>query len=406
MQLMITTDDERVVSIEIDGEEVVDSLKAILEVETGVPMADQAVLYNGALLNDTDKLSSKGVSDGDLLVMHRRPPQQQQNPQGQFGGGGPQQIQELMNKMRNDPNAMAGLEANNPQLASAVKSGDVQTFAAAVQREQERDRQLREEERKLELDPFNAEAQAKIEDIIRQKNVEENFMQAMEHTPEVFGSVTMLYVNIEVNGFPVQAFIDSGAQMTIMTQSSAEQYGLMRLVDKRFAGMAVGVGSSKIIGRVHQCPLKVKGSFITSSVTILEQKTGPQFIFGLDNLFRHQCCIDLKAKVLRFGTCNAELDFLAEHEIVRKDDFESMAPSDAQPDQPGASGATESAPAPPAAPPTNTTTTATPPSSGGFPEAKIKSLMDLGFDREKCVQALTISDGNEETAASFLFGGF
>lgn len=56
------------------------------------------------------------------------------------------------------------------------------------------------------------------------------------------------YVNMEVNRVPLKAFIDSGAQSTIMGRSCAERCGLLRLLDTRFAGMAVGVGSAKILG--------------------------------------------------------------------------------------------------------------------------------------------------------------
>lgn len=44
----------------------------------------------------------------------------------------------------------------------------------------------------------------------------------------------MLYVNIKVNGHDVQAFVDSGAQSTIISKACAERCGLMMWLDKRY----------------------------------------------------------------------------------------------------------------------------------------------------------------------------
>ena len=124
------------------------------------------------------------------------------------------------------------------------------------------DKQKAEQERQVRLrnaDPNDVEAQKMIEEEIRKQMIQTDYENAMENNPEFFGNVTMLYIDTEVNGHPVQAFVDSGAQSTIISRDCAEKCGILHKLDTRFAGMAIGVGQSKILGRVHLADMNLIG---------------------------------------------------------------------------------------------------------------------------------------------------
>nr|XP_021137826.1 protein DDI1 homolog 2 [Columba livia] len=214
-----------------------------------------------------------------------------------------------------NPHELSLLKERNPPLAEALLSGDLEKFTRVLL-EQQKDRARREQERirLYSADPFDLEAQAKIEEDIRQQNIEENMTIAMEEAPESFGQVVMLYINCKVNGHPVKAFVDSGAQMTIMSQACAERCNIMRLVDRRWAGIAKGVGTQKIIGRVHLAQVQIEGDFLACSFSILEEQP-MDMLLGLDMLKRHQCSIDLKKNVLVIGTTGSQTTFLPEGEL-------------------------------------------------------------------------------------------
>ncbi|XP_060614839.2 protein DDI1 homolog 2 isoform X2 [Anolis sagrei] len=345
-------------SLQVDADFELQNFRALCELESGIPAAQSQIVYAERPLTDNHRsLASYGLKDGDVVILqqvenaearppapfpglpridfssiavpgsssvpppapppaplpasasHPPPPDLPSSPQGLDN---PALLRDMLLA---NPHELSLLKERNPPLAEALLSGDLEKFTRVLV-EQQQDRARREQERirLFSADPFDLEAQAKIEEDIRQQNIEENMTIAMEEAPESFGQVVMLYINCKVNGHPVKAFVDSGAQMTIMSQACAERCNIMRLVDRRWAGIAKGVGTQKIIGRVHLAQVQIEGDFLPCSFSILEEQP-MDMLLGLDMLKRHQCSIDLKKNVLVIGTTGSQTTFLPEGEL-------------------------------------------------------------------------------------------
>jgi DNA damage-inducible protein 1 len=90
----------------------------------------------------------------------------------------------------------------------------------------------------------------------------------------------------------------------------------MRLLDTRFSGVAKGVGTAKILGRIHSAQMRLSQNFFLPCSFIVVEGKGSELLFGLDMLKKHRACIDLRKNTLTFDDC--DIPFLAEHELPEK----------------------------------------------------------------------------------------
>jgi DNA damage-inducible protein 1 len=294
-----------------------------------------------------------------------------------------------------NPDQLSLLKQNNPRLTEALEKG-LEEFTRVLREQQnERAEQERLRIRMLQADPFDSQAQTLIAEEIRKQNIDSNMETAMEYHPEAYGQVTMLYIDCKVEGNLIKAFVDSGAQSTIMSKSCAERCNITRLIDARWSGIAKGVGTQRIIGRIHLTQVQIENDFLASSFTILEDQT-MDMLLGLDMLKRHQCSIDLRRNVLVIGTTGTETRFLSESEIPEhaKNSRNPAEEGDAELAEAMSRSVTETS--------ANPTPQTSGPSASSHPEPVVKELMNLGFSREQVLHELNRFNGNRDEAVAAL----
>ncbi|KAF8956717.1 aspartyl protease-domain-containing protein [Flammula alnicola] len=213
MELTFVTDLGQTFVVEIDPNMELENVMALLEAESSIPVNEQSISYEGReLSNPKATIRQLGVQGENAMLLLRR-------KVANVAGRSIEQDSEMMRlQLLGDPQLMAQLQATQPELAEAAQSNSAR-FAELLRQTRERhynaELAQQQEIARLNADPYDVEAQRKIEEAIRQQAVMENMEHALEYSPESFGRVTMLYIPVEVNSHPVKAFVDSGAQQTI-----------------------------------------------------------------------------------------------------------------------------------------------------------------------------------------------
>lgn len=168
----------------------------MVEAEAKFPADTQSFFFNGqALRNDSQTLEDAGIKDGEMLAMmvNRRNGQQQAQQRRTRQGASsdsevttPERIEEIRTQILQNPAQLSRLMQQNPDLAAVIH--EPARFQQLWQQMlDDRDRMQRERQNQLAMlneDPFNPEAQKKIEDMIRREKIEANLQYAYENNPE------------------------------------------------------------------------------------------------------------------------------------------------------------------------------------------------------------------------------
>jgi Aspartyl protease len=97
---------------------------------------------------------------------------------------------------------------------------------------------------------------------------------------------------------PTSTFVDTGAQVSVLSYAAARRAGVLHLLDRRYAGHAMGVGQCRVLGRLPAGAILLhvlEHKLAAPAITILEDTNqGVDLLLGLDFLREYQAILNLR----------------------------------------------------------------------------------------------------------------
>jgi len=107
------------------------------------------------------------------------------------------------------------------------------------------------------------------------------------------------------NSICVEMMVDTGAQHSVVSYSLAQELGLSDSIDRRYQGVASGVGRAKILGLIRNVVCELGHVEFLMDFSVLETTAGQGgdklLLLGLDLMRKYKCIVDLERQTLIFG---------------------------------------------------------------------------------------------------------
>lgn len=121
---------------------------------------------------------------------------------------------------------------------------------------------------------------------------------------------SLVYVACEIANTAVEMMVDTGAQSSVISMPLVRRLRLETHLDSRYQGVASGVGTARILGKLRGVPVKLGHVEFALDFSVLGVDD-PLLLLGIDQLRRFRCIVDLDKQLLIFGgSGGVEVPFL------------------------------------------------------------------------------------------------
>ena len=134
----------------------------------------------------------------------------------------------------------------------------------------------------------------------KEKILNDNYMKAYQEIPTSLIPSEMIFLNAKIGENDIRFLVDTGAQVSLLPLDIVKACNLEDILDQRIAGQLKGVGSDRVMGKIHYLEVQLPCGIIPCSFTVCENNNIDP-ILGIDMMQQMGLLLDFKTRTIKIG---------------------------------------------------------------------------------------------------------